>query len=130
MAVSRTGQEVVIKQDDGPPENSCKPSVDVLFRSAATTWGAGALGVVLTGMGQDGLLGSKALVNAGGVVIAQDEASSVVWGMPGAIAKAGLASELLTIRDVAVNIMRRASRDGQARSAAARSGRREQGERR
>lgn len=117
MVVGRSGQDVIVKLDDGPPENSCKPSVDVLFRSAAATWGAGVLGVILTGMGQDGLVGARAIVSAGGVVLAQDEASSVVWGMPGAVVKAGLAAEVPTIGDIAANVVRRARRDGPVRVA-------------
>ena len=74
------------------PENSCRPAADVLFRSASQTCGGRSLAVVLTGMGRDGWAGASSLVRAGGVVLAQDEASSVVWGMPGAVAEAGLAS--------------------------------------
>ncbi|HTW07786.1 MAG TPA: chemotaxis response regulator protein-glutamate methylesterase [Acidimicrobiales bacterium] len=106
MAVARSQRQVVIALDDGPPENSCKPSVDVLFRSAAATWGAGVLGVVLTGMGQDGRAGSDVITSAGGTVVAQDEASSVVWGMPGAVVRQGLASEVLPLSDVAATITR------------------------
>ncbi|HMK95919.1 MAG TPA: chemotaxis-specific protein-glutamate methyltransferase CheB [Acidimicrobiales bacterium] len=110
MVVARSGREVVIGLDDGPPENFCKPSVDVLFRSAAQAWGGGALGVVLTGMGHDGLAGSRAIVAAGGAVIAQDEPTSVVWGMPGAVTTAGVASEVLPIDQIAPNIVRRVRR--------------------
>jgi two-component system chemotaxis response regulator CheB len=127
MVVSRCRREVVIQVDDGPPENSCKPSVDVLFRSAATTWGPGVLGVVLTGMGQDGLAGVRSIVSAGGEVIAQDQASSVVWGMPGAVARAGLAAEVATIADIAGSIVKRTNQ-GTSRRTASR-GRRGQGER-
>ena len=91
----------------GPPENSCRPAVDVLFRSVAACYGGRALGVVLTGMGQDGLRGSEHLTEAGSQVIAQDEASSVVWGMPGFIAQAGLASRVLPLDEVAGEIIRR-----------------------
>jgi two-component system chemotaxis response regulator CheB len=125
MVVGRSGQDIVIKLDDGAPENSCKPSVDVLFRSAAAVWGAGVLGVVLTGMGQDGLVGAQVIVSVGGVVIAQDEASSVVWGMPGAVVKAGLAAEVAPIGDIAANIVKRARRDSSARAATSSGGRRE-----
>ncbi|MFM7245795.1 MAG: chemotaxis-specific protein-glutamate methyltransferase CheB, partial [Planctomycetaceae bacterium] len=71
-----------VRLTDAPPENSCRPAADVLFRTAARVWGGGTLGVVLTGMGRDGLAGSREIVAAGGSVIAQDEFSSVVWGMP------------------------------------------------
>ncbi|GGK44777.1 chemotaxis-specific protein-glutamate methyltransferase CheB [Salinarimonas ramus] len=88
---------VHVRIDDGPPENFCKPAVDVLFRDAAAVYGSSALSVVLTGMGSDGTIGAKALVGAGGLVYAQDEATSTVWGMPGSIAKAGLAHEILPL---------------------------------
>ena len=91
----------------GPQENSCRPSVDVLFRSAASCAGAGALGVVLTGMGRDGLRGASEIRAAGGRILAQDEASSVVWGMPGAVAAAGLADTLLPPRELGLEIVRR-----------------------
>jgi two-component system chemotaxis response regulator CheB len=95
---------------DGPAENSCRPSVDVLFRSVAAARGAACLGVVLTGMGQDGWRGAEALVAAGAEVLAQDEASSVVWGMPGYVARAGLASELVPLDGVAGAIERHVRR--------------------
>ncbi|MGE0322414.1 MAG: chemotaxis-specific protein-glutamate methyltransferase CheB [Polyangiaceae bacterium] len=80
-----------IELSDAPPENSCRPAVDVLFRSVSNVYQARALGVVLTGMGQDGLLGAEALRRRGSSIIAQDEASSVVWGMPGLVVKRGFA---------------------------------------
>jgi two-component system chemotaxis response regulator CheB len=83
---------VSIQLNDRPPENFCKPAVDPLFRSAAQIYGRRALALVLTGMGHDGREGGRAIVQADGVVVAQDEASSVVWGMPGAVALAGLCS--------------------------------------
>jgi two-component system chemotaxis response regulator CheB len=86
---------------EGPPEHSCRPAVDVLFRSVARVYGARSLAVVLTGMGQDGLDGSGEIVRAGGEVLVQDEATSVIWGMPGAIARAGYASKVLPLADLA-----------------------------
>jgi len=115
MVVKRSREHVVIELDDGPPENCCKPSVDVLFRSAVTVWKAGLLAVMLTGMGQDGLVGSRAIISAGGTLIAQDEGSSVVWGMPGAVIKAGLASEVVPLADVSAIVVRRARPPGRAR---------------
>jgi two-component system, chemotaxis family, protein-glutamate methylesterase/glutaminase len=90
-----------------PHENFCRPAVDVLFRSVAASYGAGALAVVLTGMGHDGLLGAGAIRSAGGDVIVQDEQSSVVWGMPGFIARAGLASAVLGLDQLASELRRR-----------------------
>jgi len=87
-------------QNDAPPENSCRPAVDVLFRSVAESYGPEVLGVVLTGMGSDGQLGSDAIVRAGGSVFAQDEKTSVVWGMPGAVARAGLADRILPLAEI------------------------------
>src|ERR1700692_2794198 len=95
MRVARNGTDVVIALDDGPPVNFCKPAVDPLFTSAITVWQGGVLAVVLTGMGWDGMRGGKEIVAAGGSVIAQDEASSVVWGMPGAAAHAGICAAIL-----------------------------------
>lgn len=117
MVVRRAGTEVVVALDDGPPENSCKPAVDVLFRSAVPVWGAGLLAVVLTGMGQDGLKGIEPIVGAGGSAIVQDEVSSVVWGMPGAVAQAGLAEEILPLVDIPSAIHRRVACDATMRSA-------------
>ncbi len=99
-----------IRLTDEPPENSCRPAADVLFRSAARLWGAGTLGVVLTGMGRDGLAGSRAIVAAGGGVIAQDEFSSVVWGMPGEVVRAGLADAVLPLSQVGVEVALRLKR--------------------
>jgi two-component system chemotaxis response regulator CheB len=107
LIVRRDGAALRLGLSRGPPENSCRPAVDVLFRSAAEACGRGALGVVLTGMGQDGLRGSEHVRRAGGQVLAQDPASSVVWSMPGAVARAGLADEVLPLRDIAADILRR-----------------------
>ncbi|HVC25811.1 MAG TPA: chemotaxis response regulator protein-glutamate methylesterase [Acidimicrobiales bacterium] len=110
MVARRRGASVVVTLDDGPPENSCKPAADVTFRSAVEVWGGRVLAVVLTGMGQDGLEGCRRICEAGGAVVAQDEASSVVWGMPGAVSRAGLASEILPLPDVAPAIGRHLGR--------------------
>jgi chemotaxis response regulator CheB len=89
-----------------PPINFCKPAVDALFSSAAAVWGAGNLALVLTGMGTDGTRGAADLVAAGGSVIAQDEATSVVWGMPRSAAQAGLCSAVLPLDQMAANVTR------------------------
>lgn len=91
LEVSRGKHGPQLLLSDGPPENSCRPAVDVLFRSAAAEYGAAVLAVVLTGMGRDGLLGARELHRRGAKILVQDEASSIVWGMPGYIAEAGLA---------------------------------------
>ena len=90
-----------------PPENSCRPAVDVLFRSVAETYGSHVLAVVMTGMGQDGLRGAEQLHQGGAQIIAQDEATSVVWGMPGFVAQAGLADRVLPLPQIASEIVRR-----------------------
>jgi two-component system chemotaxis response regulator CheB len=94
----------------GALENHCRPAADVLFRSVAGVYGAGALGVVLTGMGSDGMLGAKTIREQGGSVIAQDQASSTVWGMPGAVSNAGLANKVLDLRAIAPELVRLACR--------------------
>ncbi|MGY1754038.1 protein-glutamate methylesterase/protein-glutamine glutaminase [Blastococcus sp. SYSU D01042] len=90
----------------GPPENFCRPAVDPLFRSAVAAYAGAVLGVVLTGMGSDGRNGAGDIRSAGGTVLAQDQASSVVWGMPGAVAQAGFADEVLPLDRVAESIQR------------------------
>jgi two-component system chemotaxis response regulator CheB len=109
MLVHREENRVVLRTNQGPRENYCRPAVDVLFRSVAQTYGINSLGVILTGMGQDGLKGSEALCLAGASVIIQDEASSVVWGMPGFVARAGLAEKILPLNQIAAEINRRVS---------------------
>jgi two-component system, chemotaxis family, protein-glutamate methylesterase/glutaminase len=104
LTVVRSGTDVITRLHQGPPENSCRPAVDVLFRSVAALYGPTALGVVLTGMGYDGLRGCEAIRGAGGHVVVQDEATSVVWGMPGAVADAGLADEILPLSKVAQHL--------------------------
>ena len=93
-----------IRLADDPPENGCRPSADVLFRSAAQRWGARTLAVVLTGMGSDGTRGAHEIDRAGGRVIAQDEASSVVWGMPGAVVASGMRCEVQPLSGIATAI--------------------------
>lgn len=100
------GFRVALNQE--PPENSCRPAVDVMFRSVAATHGAGVLGVVLTGMGQDGMLGARQIRDAGGEMLVQDEATSVVWGMPGAVARDGSADAVLPLDQIADAVNRRA----------------------
>ena len=107
MSVVRGAGSVRIALDQSPPENSCRPAVDVLFRSAAQTFGPGVLAVVLTGMGQDGLRGCEAVRAAGGQVVVQDEPTSVVWGMPGFVARAGLANRVLPLSLIGSDIVRR-----------------------
>jgi two-component system chemotaxis response regulator CheB len=106
MTVARAGGRVQLNVNQGAPENSCRPSVDVLFRSAAETYGPALLAVVMTGMGQDGLVGCEHIKRNGGRVIAQDEATSVVWGMPGFVAKAGLADMVLPLDEIGPEVVR------------------------
>jgi two-component system chemotaxis response regulator CheB len=103
-------QPPTLHLNQGPLENHCRPAVDVLFRSIARVFGSGALAVVLTGMGSDGLIGCRAIRDHGGSVLAQDEATSTVWGMPGAVANAGLAHSVLPLHAVVPEILRIASR--------------------
>jgi two-component system chemotaxis response regulator CheB len=100
MGVTTSGGKAVIRLSDGPAENFCRPAVDVLFREAAAVFGASALATVLTGMGSDGTHGARHLTKAGATVIAQDEATSIVWGMPGSVVKAGLAHEVLPLEAI------------------------------
>jgi len=111
MRVARHGTDAVIALDDGPSVNFCKPAVDPLFISAIDIWQGGILAVVLTGMGSDGMRGGKEIVAAGGNVIAQDEASSVVWGMPGAAANAGICAAVLPLDQIAAKLVRLFSGD-------------------
>ena len=101
MGLGGDKARLAIRLDDGPAVNFCRPAVDVLFRDAAAILGASALAVVLTGMGSDGTDGARALVQTGACVLAQDEATSTVWGMPGGIAKAGLAHDVLPLKGIA-----------------------------
>jgi two-component system chemotaxis response regulator CheB len=94
--------------NQGPLENHCRPSVDALFRSAVAVYGAGVLAVVLTGMGSDGLIGCRIVREHGGSVLVQDQATSAVWGMPGAVAHAGLAHKVLPLNAIGPEILRMA----------------------
>jgi two-component system chemotaxis response regulator CheB len=106
LKVARVNGQAVTVLDDSAPVHFCKPAVDILFSSAAEVFGSWVLGLVLTGMGTDGTRGGADIVAAGGSIIAQDEATSIVWGMPGAIAQAGLCSQVLPLPQIAPAIMR------------------------
>jgi two-component system chemotaxis response regulator CheB len=107
LLVRREGTSVRLVLNQEAPVHSCRPAVDVLFRSAAEVYGAGLLAVVLTGMGQDGRAGCERVRAAGGQVVVQDQASSVVGSMPGAVAEAGLADQVLPLKDIGHEIVRR-----------------------
>lgn len=100
MTVQKIGGQRRISLNQGPPENSCRPAADVLFRSVAETYRSRSLAIVLTGMGKDGYAGAEAIKKQGGVVLAQDQASSVVWGMPRVVADAGLADGVVPLRKI------------------------------
>ena len=107
MVVASDHNQVTLRTYQGPPENSCRPAVDVLFRSVAGVYKPHALAVVMTGMGQDGLRGCEDIGESGGQVLAQDQATSVVWGMPGFVANAGLADKVLPLDQLGMEIVRR-----------------------
>lgn len=111
MVVKRQGKSGVIQTHQGAPVNSCRPAADVLFMSVAEAYGAHSLAAVLTGMGQDGLRGCEAIYEAGGQVLVQDERTSVVWGMPGFVSRAGLADEILPLDQMGAEIRKRATQD-------------------
>lgn len=104
MTLHREGDATRILLNDDPPENSCRPAVDVLFRSAAPIFGAHTLAIIMTGMGSDGLRGCQHIHEHHGIIIAQNEATSVVWGMPGYVVNAGLARKVLTPEEIAGEI--------------------------
>jgi len=106
LRVRKMGPQTVCALDQGPHENSCRPAADVLFRSAAEAYGGAVLSAVLTGMGSDGQRGTETVKAAGGYSIAQDEPSSVVWGMPGAVVEAGLANQVLPLEKIPPEIVR------------------------
>ena len=101
-----SGREYIALNED-PPENSCRPAVDVLFRSVNAVYGKSALAAILTGMGQDGLRGAEMLKKSGACIVAQDEVSSVVWGMPGVVARAGIADAVVGLSALVPEILRR-----------------------
>lgn len=100
MLIEKSADGSRIKLVKTPPENFCRPSVDPMLRSLVDIYGRNILVIILTGMGQDGARGSEIIVNSGGSVIAQDEATSVVWGMPGAVAMLGICSAVLPVNDI------------------------------
>lgn len=108
MILEKSAGGARIKLNQEPAENSCRPAADPLFRSAVQIYGAATLALVLTGMGQDGLKGCEKIAAAGGQILAQDEATSIVWGMPGFVARAGLADKILPLDQIAGEITRRA----------------------
>jgi two-component system chemotaxis response regulator CheB len=109
-SAAAAGGPRIIRLTKSPPENFCRPAADPMLRSLAQAYGRRVLGLVLTGMGHDGLRGGRDVVAAGGAVVAQDEATSVVWGMPGAVALAGLCSAVLPLDEIAPYIRRLAMR--------------------
>lgn len=106
MRVAASGGCVRVHLDQSPPQNSCRPAVDALFASMGEVYGGAVIAVILTGMGQDGLRGAQILKAQGASVLAQDEASSVVWGMPGAVEGAGIADRVLPLDQVVPEILR------------------------
>lgn len=110
MVAQFNGPQRVVRLNQDPPENYCRPSVDVMLKSLPRTFGDRVLAVILTGMGQDGLEGGKIVAKAGGTIVAQDEKTSVVWGMPRAVAVAGLCSAVLPLQELGAYIAKFASR--------------------
>jgi len=106
LTVAGEQGRVLVRLSDGPPENFCRPAVDPMLRSAVASYEGRVLVAILTGMGSDGLRGAEAVVAAGGTVVAQDEASAVVWGMPGAVAQAGLCSAVAPVPALVQEVIR------------------------
>lgn len=121
MTVERQGTSVRLATNQNPPENSCRPAVDPLFRSVSAVFGGNVLAVVLTGMGNDGVSGAQNVRERGGQVYVQDEASSVVWGMPGQVAAAGLADGVFPLRSMAAEIVKRVGKSRSSGSAPTKS---------
>jgi two-component system chemotaxis response regulator CheB len=109
IRLGRNGSRTVIRLDPAPAPSRCMPSVDPMFEAIAEIYGPEGVGVVLTGMGRDGTIGASAIVRAGGEILAQDSGSSVVWGMPGSVAQAGLASLVMPPEDLARHVCARAA---------------------
>lgn len=109
MTIERERGGVRIRLTNDPPVHSCRPAVDPLFLSVADAYGSSALGIILTGMGHDGYKGCERIRDAGGAILVQDEASSVVWGMPGIVARAGIADRIVPLEEMAAEIVHRAS---------------------
>ncbi|MFQ5716745.1 MAG: chemotaxis response regulator protein-glutamate methylesterase [Nitrospinales bacterium] len=108
MVLEKNGNGVLqIQTNQNPPENSCRPAVDVLFRSVAKFFGPHCLGIILTGMGQDGLIGCEHIKETGGQIVVQDEETSVVWGMPGFVARSGLAEKIIPLPQMQREIVSR-----------------------
>jgi two-component system chemotaxis response regulator CheB len=105
MKVASAGAAVRICLDQSPPLNSCRPAVDALFASIADVYGGAAIAMIMTGMGQDGMLGARALKALGARILVQDEESSVVWGMPGAVVNAGLADCVLPLDKLVAEVL-------------------------
>lgn len=110
MTVVRENNQHLVRLNQDPQEHYCRPAVDVLFRSVAKEFGPNTLGVIMTGMGHDGLQGCQMIKEHSGQVITQDEATSIVWGMPGAVTKAGLADETIPVNELGLAIVRRVNR--------------------
>jgi two-component system chemotaxis response regulator CheB len=107
MKIVRAGHDLVVRLDQGPQENSCRPAVDVMLRSIAECCKGRAIVAILTGMGQDGLIGVRQLKALGASILAQDSATSVVWGMPGAIVSANLADSVLPLSRIVPTVLMR-----------------------
>jgi two-component system chemotaxis response regulator CheB len=105
MKVTGAGETPRFHLDQSPPQNSCRPAVDALFASVGEVYGGSAIGVVLTGMGRDGLRGCQILKARGAQIVAQDQESSVVWGMPGAVVEEGLADRILPLDRIVPEIL-------------------------
>jgi two-component system chemotaxis response regulator CheB len=118
LEIRRDADGVRVVSSLKPPVNSCRPAADLLFSTAARTWGAQTLAVALTGMGRDGLAGCREIRRVGGQVIAQDRDTSVVWGIPGQVAGAGLADAVLPLEEIGPEIVRRVERGGRGGPAA------------
>jgi len=116
LEVVRRGTAVTTALNTGPPENFCRPAVDVLFRSVNRTYGRSTIAVVLTGMGHDGRGGCAELARSGAEIVAQDEATSVVWGMPGSVVSAGLATAILPLDEISTYVLARVNGGRPARS--------------